>query len=87
MLDLLVTVSGDETVNHMQEALSLFDSICNLRWFTKTSIIRFLNKIDCFKEEGGGTHQDKYYPVPQQDRPIWGEVPMSPSNCSVYSLE
>ena len=41
----------DETVNRMQEALTLFDSICNSRWFTKTSIILFLNKIDRFKEK------------------------------------
>ncbi|KAH9814822.1 guanine nucleotide-binding protein subunit alpha [Melampsora americana] len=41
----------DESVNRMQEALNLFDSICNSRWFTKTSIILFLNKIDLFKEK------------------------------------
>lgn len=35
----------------MQEALNLFDSICNSRWFTKTQIILFLNKIDLFKEK------------------------------------
>src|SRR5438046_519090 len=35
----------------MQEALTLFDSICNSRWFVKTSIILFLNKIDRFKEK------------------------------------
>jgi hypothetical protein len=38
-------------VNRMQEALTLFDSICNSRWFVKTSIILFLNKIDRFKEK------------------------------------
>ncbi|KAF7724426.1 guanine nucleotide-binding protein subunit alpha [Apophysomyces ossiformis] len=41
----------DENVNRMQEALTLFDSICNSRWFIKTSIILFLNKIDIFKEK------------------------------------
>jgi guanine nucleotide-binding protein subunit alpha len=35
--------------NRMQEALTLFDSICNSRWFVRTSIILFLNKIDLFK--------------------------------------
>jgi hypothetical protein len=35
----------------MQEALTLFDSICNSRWFVKTSIILFLNKIDLFAEK------------------------------------
>ncbi|KAJ3997194.1 guanine nucleotide binding protein alpha subunit, partial [Lentinula boryana] len=41
----------DESVNRMQEALTLFDSICNSRWFLKTSIILFLNKIDLFAEK------------------------------------
>ncbi len=35
----------------MQEALQLFDSICNSRWFTDTSIILFLNKTDLFREK------------------------------------
>ncbi|SAL99717.1 hypothetical protein [Absidia glauca] len=35
----------------MQESLTLFDSICNSKWFTKTSVILFLNKIDIFKEK------------------------------------
>ncbi|ORY01846.1 guanine nucleotide-binding protein alpha subunit [Basidiobolus meristosporus CBS 931.73] len=39
----------DASVNRMQEALTLFESICNSRWFTKTSMILFLNKIDLFK--------------------------------------
>lgn len=35
----------------MQEALQLFDSICNSRWFVETSIILFLNKVDLLKEK------------------------------------
>ncbi|KAH6952476.1 guanine nucleotide-binding protein subunit alpha [Ilyonectria sp. MPI-CAGE-AT-0026] len=42
---------GDETVNRMQEAMTLFGSICNSRLFFKTPIILFLNKIDRFKEK------------------------------------
>ncbi|KAL9545006.1 hypothetical protein PS6_008460 [Mucor atramentarius] len=41
----------DESVNRLQESLTLFDSICNSRWFIKTSIILFLNKIDLFAEK------------------------------------
>ncbi|KAJ8100050.1 guanine nucleotide binding protein, alpha subunit [Lipomyces tetrasporus] len=41
----------DESVNRMHEALTLFESICNSRWFIKTSIILFLNKIDIFREK------------------------------------
>lgn len=39
----------DSSVNRMEEALTLFSSICNSRWFVNTSIILFLNKIDIFK--------------------------------------
>lgn len=39
----------DETVNRMQEAMTLFESVANSRWFIKTSIILFLNKIDLFR--------------------------------------
>lgn len=52
----------DETVNRMQEALTLFDSICNSRWFVKTSIILFLNKIDRFKDKLPKSPMNKYFP-------------------------
>ncbi|GAA6011675.1 hypothetical protein JCM10207_004204 [Rhodosporidiobolus poonsookiae] len=49
----LVAISGydqvlieDSDSNQMQEALMLFDSICNSQWFTSTSMILFLNKGD-----------------------------------------
>lgn len=35
----------------MHESLKLFDSICNNKWFTDTSIILFLNKKDIFEEK------------------------------------
>ncbi|CAG9864193.1 unnamed protein product, partial [Phyllotreta striolata] len=41
----------DETTNRMQESLKLFDSICNNKWFTDTSIILFLNKKDLFEDK------------------------------------
>ncbi|GAA5828158.1 hypothetical protein JCM5353_007810 [Sporobolomyces roseus] len=53
----LAAVSGYDQVlledpdsNQMQEALMLFESICNSQWFVKTSIILFLNKVDVLKE-------------------------------------
>ncbi|KAJ2000695.1 guanine nucleotide-binding protein subunit alpha [Coemansia thaxteri] len=52
----------DESVNRMQEALTLFDSICNSRWFVKTSIILFLNKIDIFREKFPHSPMRKYFP-------------------------
>lgn len=38
--------------NHLDEAekrrrRAVFDSICNSRWFVRTSIILFLNKVRC----------------------------------------
>ncbi|WVR07406.1 hypothetical protein IAU60_004447 [Kwoniella sp. DSM 27419] len=41
----------DRESNGMQEALLLFDSICNSQWFVKTSIILFLNKADLLMEK------------------------------------
>jgi len=52
----------DESVNRMQEALTLFDSICNSRWFVKTSIILFLNKIDLFAEKLSYSRLGDYFP-------------------------
>ena len=46
----------------MLEALMLFDSICNSTWFTKTSMILFLNKIDIFKEKIKDSPIKKYFP-------------------------
>ena len=35
----------------MHESMKLFDSICNNKWFTETSIILFLNKKDLFEKK------------------------------------
>jgi guanine nucleotide-binding protein subunit alpha len=35
----------------MTEAYTLFDSICNLRWFANVSSILFLNKTDLLKKK------------------------------------
>jgi guanine nucleotide-binding protein G(i) subunit alpha len=52
----------DDAVNRMQEALTLFDSICNSRWFNKTSIILFLNKIDVFKDKIEDVPIEDFFP-------------------------
>lgn len=52
----------DETINRMQEALTLFDSTCNSTWFIKTSIILFFNKIDRFKEKLPVSPIQNYFP-------------------------
>jgi len=43
----------DESVNRMAEALTLFEAVINSRWFVKSSIILFLNKIDLLREKLG----------------------------------
>lgn len=37
--------------NRMTESLVLFDSVINSRWFVRTSVVLFLNKIDIFKQK------------------------------------
>src|ERR1700722_5656598 len=37
--------------NRMDESLILFESVVNSRWFSRTSIILFLTRIDEFKEK------------------------------------
>lgn len=46
-----LVLAEDEEMNRMIESMKLFDSICNNQWFTKTSIILFLNKKDLFAEK------------------------------------
>jgi len=41
----------DQDTNRMDEALNLFDEICNSRWFKNTSIILMLNKRDLFADK------------------------------------
>jgi len=45
------TLYEDEKTNRMMEALSLFEEICNSRWFKNTAMILFLNKRDIFAEK------------------------------------
>ena len=48
--------------NRMAESLVLFDSVINSRWFLRTSIILFLNKIDVFKSKLPKVPLEKYFP-------------------------
>lgn len=45
----LPTPTNSPGQNRMMESLVLFDSVVNSRWFMRTSIILFLNKVDLFK--------------------------------------
>ncbi|KAF7359644.1 Heterotrimeric G-protein alpha subunit, GPA3-like protein [Mycena venus] len=41
----------ERKVNRMRESLYLFESVINSRWFLRTSVFLFLNKIDVFKRK------------------------------------
>ncbi|CAD7060769.1 unnamed protein product [Tilletia caries] len=65
----LVALSGydsclveDKDSNQMQEALMLFDSICNSKWFLRTSMILFLNKVDIFRTKIMHSSIKHYFP-------------------------
>ncbi|KAG0742032.1 hypothetical protein G6F57_004680 [Rhizopus arrhizus] len=48
--------------NRMLESLVLFESVVNSRWFLRTSIILFLNKIDIFQEKIKKIPMEKFFP-------------------------
>lgn len=48
--------------NRMAESLVLFESVINSRWFLRTSIILFLNKIDLFKTKLPKVPLAHYFP-------------------------
>jgi len=41
----------DRSKNRLEEALELFEEICNSRWFVSSSIMLFLNKKDLFEKK------------------------------------
>lgn len=41
----------DSTTNRMAEAQTLFESVANSRWFSNSSILLFLNKIDLLEDK------------------------------------
>ncbi|KAF9575070.1 Guanine nucleotide-binding protein alpha-2 subunit, partial [Lunasporangiospora selenospora] len=47
--------------NRMAESLVLFESVINSRWFLRTSIILFMNKIDLFSTKLPKVPLDKYF--------------------------
>ncbi|KAI0666966.1 G-protein alpha subunit [Trametes maxima] len=52
----------DRNQKRMQESLILFESVINSRWFLRTSIILFLNKIDVFKSKLPKVPLERYFP-------------------------
>ncbi|KAI0314843.1 G-protein alpha subunit [Amylostereum chailletii] len=52
----------EKNQNRMAESLVLFDSVINSRWFLRTSIILFLNKIDVFKNKLPKVPLERFFP-------------------------
>ncbi|KAI9739147.1 MAG: Guanine nucleotide-binding protein alpha-2 subunit [Cirrosporium novae-zelandiae] len=52
----------ESSQNRMMESLVLFDSVVNSRWFMRTSIILFLNKVDLFRQKLERSPLAKYFP-------------------------
>ncbi|KAK5660507.1 hypothetical protein OQA88_13055 [Cercophora sp. LCS_1] len=52
----------ESSQNRMMESLLLFDSVVNSRWFMRSSIILFLNKVDIFKQKLGRSPLGNYFP-------------------------
>ncbi|KAH3900129.1 guanine nucleotide-binding protein subunit alpha SCDLUD_003097 [Saccharomycodes ludwigii] len=52
----------DERVNRMHEALMLFDTLCNSKWFINTPFVLFMNKVDLFQEKIKRSPIRKHFP-------------------------
>ncbi|PPQ65606.1 hypothetical protein CVT24_011815 [Panaeolus cyanescens] len=65
----LVSLSGydqclveDKDANQMQDAMTIWDSICHSQWFKQTSIILFLNKNDLFEKKVPTSDIKNFFP-------------------------
>ncbi|EIW86083.1 guanine nucleotide-binding protein alpha-2 subunit [Coniophora puteana RWD-64-598 SS2] len=65
----LVSLSGydqclveDKDANQMQDAMTIWDSICHSQWFKQTSIILFLNKNDLFEKKIAHSDIKNFFP-------------------------
>ncbi|KAK4995901.1 Guanine nucleotide-binding protein alpha-2 subunit [Elasticomyces elasticus] len=52
----------ESSQNRMMESLVLFDSVVNSRWFMRTSIVLFLNKVDLFRQKLERSPLGDYFP-------------------------
>jgi len=52
----------DEDVNRVHESMTLFEAICNNKFFLKTSMILFMNKTDLFEQKIMKSDLKKFFP-------------------------
>ncbi|EJS44038.1 gpa2p [Saccharomyces arboricola H-6] len=82
----------DKNQNRFQESLVLFDNIVNSRWFARTSVVLFLNKIDLFAEKLSRVPMQNYFPDYTGGADInkaakyilWRFVQLNRANLSIY---
>ena len=64
-----MTLNENGTTNRMEESLNLFQAICVNKFFDKSSIILFLNKLDLFTEKINNTNHHLRLYFPQYNGP------------------
>ncbi|KAF7310194.1 Heterotrimeric G-protein alpha subunit 4 [Mycena indigotica] len=52
----------DRSANQMQDAITIWESICHSKWFKETSVILFLNKDDIFRQKIKSSPLKKHFP-------------------------
>ncbi|GAV48664.1 hypothetical protein ZYGR_0N00680 [Zygosaccharomyces rouxii] len=82
----------DQSQNRFQESLVLFENVVNSRWFSRTSVVLFLNKIDLFAEKLQKVPLENYFPDYTGGQDInkaakyilWRFVQLNRANLSIY---
>lgn len=82
----------DKAQNRFQESLILFENVVNSRWFSRTSVVLFLNKIDLFAEKLKTKPLKNYFPdytggddINKATKYIlWRFVKLNRANLSIY---
>lgn len=82
----------DQGQNRFQESLVLFDNVINSRWFARTSVVLFLNKIDLFAEKIQKVPLETYFPDYTGGQDInkaakyilWRFVQLNRANLNIY---
>ncbi|QLQ78596.1 hypothetical protein HG537_0A08430 [Torulaspora globosa] len=82
----------DQEQNRFQESLVLYDNVVNSRWFARTSVVLFLNKIDLFAEKLQKVPLENYFPDYTGGQDInkaakyilWRFVRLNRANLNIY---
>ncbi|CAL1188406.1 unnamed protein product [Candida parapsilosis] len=62
MFTLVGNDQNENNQNRLEESIALFDSVVNSRWFARTSVVLFLNKIDVFAEKLQYSPLENHFP-------------------------